>query len=110
MMRNNYQNCKLIQFREDNDVHILEISKIQRNYAGKYQCRAMNTDGEAHCSANVVILPTIYPQSPSKPLSTMGSPPRFLRTFTDRKTTLGSTVRFDARVSGSQPLNVRLFI
>lgn len=37
-----------------------------------------------------------------------GYSPEFLQLFTDRKTSIGSTVKFEARVTGSQPLNVNL--
>lgn len=37
-----------------------------------------------------------------------GYPPEFVQLFTDRKITVGGNATFEARVTGSQPLNVNL--
>jgi hypothetical protein len=39
-----------------------------------------------------------------------GYPPEFLQLFTDRKALIGSTIKFEARVNGTQPLNVNSFL
>ncbi|CAF4881568.1 unnamed protein product, partial [Rotaria socialis] len=35
-----------------------------------------------------------------------GFPPEFLQLFTDRPTSVNSTIKFEARLIGTQPLNV----
>lgn len=35
-----------------------------------------------------------------------GYPPEFRQLFTDRQGTIGSTMKFEARIVGTQPLNV----
>jgi hypothetical protein len=38
-----------------------------------------------------------------------GYPPKFQQLFNDRTTSIGSTIKFEARLTGTQPLNVKFF-
>ncbi len=71
--------------------------------------QAINTEGEAKSSAMVNILPRMSAPEPMI-IESNGYPPEFLQLFNDRKTSLGSTIQFEARVTGTQPLNVNALI
>ena len=79
-----------------NDVHTLEISKFTLKDVGSYQVKAINSEGEAKCSAIINIVPAITNHSPA-----------FLRLFNDQRTSIGSTIKFDALLTGTKPLNVK---
>jgi hypothetical protein len=79
--------------------------------AGTYLVKAINIDGEAKCSCALKILQTInvIPSMNTEPFQPQptGFPPEFLQLFIDRQTAVQSTIKFEARLIGSQPLNVR---
>ncbi len=80
--------------------------------AGTYMVKAINIEGEAKCESLLNILPSITntPMN-NEPINIQpnGFPPEFLQLFTDRQTSLNSTVKFEARLIGTQPLNVNSF-
>lgn len=39
-----------------------------------------------------------------------GSPPEFLQLFADQKASVGSTVKFEARILGAKPLKVNCLL
>ena len=86
-------------------MYSLEIKRVSRKDAGLYEIQAVNSEGEVRSSANVTVLPIIILPAPIRPQPS-GIAPKFLQLFTDRKSTLGSTVQFEARLTGTQPLNV----
>ena len=90
-------------------MYILEIPRLTINDAGFYEAKAINRDGETKCSAFVNILPTIIAPEPMIVESSAFSP-EFLQLFNDQKTSIGSTIKFEARVVGTQPLNVNSFL
>lgn len=75
------------------------------NDAGFYQAKAVNMEGEAICSSLVNVLPTFIAPEPMI-IESQGYPPEFLQLFHDQKATLGSTIKFESRITGTQPLNV----
>jgi len=77
-------------------------------HAGFYQVKAFNIEGESKCSAIVNILPRISIPEPMI-IESNGYPPEFVQLFNDQKTTIGSTIKFEARLMGTQPLNVIFF-
>jgi len=78
------------------------------NDTGLYQVKAINMEGESKCSAKVHVLPRIIVPEPMI-IESQGYPPEFLQLFSDRKTSIGSTIKFEARLIGTQPLNVNFF-
>lgn len=77
--------------------------------AGIYTVKAINIEGDAKCSCVLTILPSIGPtpmniEPVQVPLT--GFAPEFLQLFTDRQTTLHTTVKLEARLTGAAPLNV----
>jgi hypothetical protein len=78
------------------------------NDTGLYQVKAINMEGESKCSAKVNVLPRIIVPEPMI-IESQGYPPEFLQLFSDRKTSIGSTIKFEARLIGTQPLNVNFF-
>lgn len=93
------------QIRDDNDVYTLEIPRVSLRDAGMYLVKAVSAEGESQCSALVTIVPTVMAPEPMI-LSSNGQPPEFLQLFTDRKSSIGSIVQFEARIIGTHPLNV----
>ena len=93
------------QIRSDNDVYILEIPRVSLRDAGMYLVKAVSAEGESQCSALMTIVPTVMAPEPMI-LSSTGQPPEFLQLFTDRKSSIGSIVHFEARIIGTHPLNV----
>jgi hypothetical protein len=72
--------------------------------------KAINIEGEAKCEGLLKILPSI----PNIPLNneqiniqSNGFPPEFLQLFTDQQTSINSTIKYEARLIGTQPLNVK---
>lgn len=89
----------------ENDVHLLEFPRLSITDRGFYHVKAINTEGEAKCSALINIIPQMILPEPMI-VESNGRPPEFLQLFNDRKTTFGSNVTFEARLTGTQPLNV----
>ncbi|CAF5081333.1 unnamed protein product, partial [Rotaria magnacalcarata] len=75
------------------------------NDTGVYQAKAINAEGESKCSARVNVLPINIVPEPMI-IEPMGYSPEFLQLFNDQKASIGSTIKFEARVTGTQPLNV----
>ncbi len=67
--------------------------------------KAINIEGEAKCEGSLNILPstTNIPMN----IQSNGFPPEFLQLFTDQQTFINSTIKFEARLIGTQPLNVK---
>lgn len=93
----------------ENDLHILEFPRISIFDRGFYQVKAINAEGEAKCSATINVTPQMILPEPMI-IESNGYPPEFLQLFTDRKVTIGGNATFEARITGSQPLNVNLQI
>ncbi|CAF2574797.1 unnamed protein product [Rotaria sp. Silwood2] len=93
------------KIRTEDDTYILEIPKLSINDAGLYEVKAINTEGEAKCSAIVNILPINIIPEPMI-IESNGSAPEFLQLFKDQKPSIGSTTKLEARVIGTKPLNV----
>jgi hypothetical protein len=77
--------------------------------AGLYMVKGINIDGEVKCSGLLTILPSInniQMKQEQTNIQPNGFSPEFLQLFTDQQTTLNSTVKLEARLIGSQPLNV----
>jgi hypothetical protein len=66
-------------------------------------------EGESKCSAIINILPRMIIPQPMI-IESNGYPPEFLQLFNDKKTSIGSIIKFEARLIGTQPLNVRFFL
>ncbi|CAF0886808.1 unnamed protein product [Rotaria sp. Silwood1] len=93
------------KIRTEDDTCILEILKLSMNDAGLYIVKAINKEGEAKCSAKVTILPINIVPEPMI-IESNGYAPEFLQLFKDQKTSIGSTIKFEARVTGTKPINV----
>ncbi|CAF1127621.1 unnamed protein product [Adineta steineri] len=93
------------QIRTERMNHTLEIPKISRNNANFYQRKASSRSGERKHAAMPHVLPSTTTHEPMIVAPT-GFPPEFLQVFHDKKTSLGSTIRFEARLTGTPPLNV----
>jgi hypothetical protein len=65
-------------------------------------------EGETKCSAFINVLPPSIAPEPMITQST-GFSPEFIQLFSDTKTSIGSTIKFEARIIGTQPLNVNKF-
>jgi hypothetical protein len=77
--------------------------------AGSYMVKAINIEGEAKCESLLNILPAISNAPMNNEqinIQPIGFPPEFLQLFTDRPSTINSTIKFEARLIGTQPLNV----
>lgn len=66
----------------------------------------MDKEGELKRSAIINTLPTKIVPEPMI-IESNGYPPEFRQLFTDQKTSIGSTIKFEARIVGTQPLNVK---
>jgi hypothetical protein len=77
--------------------------------AGIYMVKAINIEGEAKCEGSLKILPSItnIPANIPMNIQSNGFPPEFLQLFTDQQTSINSTIKFEARLIGTQPLNVK---
>jgi len=81
--------------------------------AGIYMVKAINIEGEAKCEGSLKILPSItniqanIPMNIPMNIQSNGFPPEFLQLFTDQQTSINSTIKFEARLIGTQPLNVK---
>jgi hypothetical protein len=62
-------------------------------------------EGETKCTAMVNVLPTLIVPEPMI-IESQGYPPEFLQLFHDQKASVGSTIKFEARITGTQPLSV----
>ena len=103
--------------------------------AGIYVVKAINIEGEAKCEGSLNILPSltnIPPQTANIPMNIQpqpmnipmniqplttniativqpnGFPPEFLQLFTDQQTFINSAIKFEARLIGTPPLNVKI--
>jgi hypothetical protein len=88
---------------------MLEIPELFLDDAGIYMVKAINIEGEAKCEATLTILPSTHPipvDTEQIITQSTGSPPEFLQLFTDRQTSVNSTMKFEARLIGTEPLNV----
>ncbi|CAF3449488.1 unnamed protein product [Rotaria socialis] len=118
------------KIRNQDDIYTLEIPELFMDDAGIYMVKAINIEGEAKCESSLNILPSIPNILPSIPnilpsipnilpsipnismtnqqmnIQSDGFPPEFLQLFTDRPTSVNSTIKFEARLIGTQPLNV----
>lgn len=78
---------------------------------GYYTVKAINIEGEAKCECVLNILPgnnNISMATEQMNIQTHGFPPEFLQLFIDRQTAVNSTVKFEARITGTPPLNVKI--
>ena len=78
--------------------------------AGYYMVKAINIEGEAKCECLLSILPSItnIPMNIEQiNIQSNGFPPAFIQLFTDQQTSVNSTIKFEAQLIGTQPLNVK---
>ena len=71
-----------------------------------------NIEGEIKCEALLTVLPSSVnpPMNNNEQVNNilpLGFPPEFLQLFIDRQTSLNSTIKFEARLIGTQPLKVK---
>lgn len=92
------------KIRNQDDIYTLEIPEIFIDDAGNYMVKAINIEGETKCEGILTVLPS--ENTTPMNIQSNGFPPEFLQLFIDQQATLNSTVRFEARLIGSQPLNV----
>lgn len=88
---------------------MLEIPESFMDDAGNYTIKAINIEGETKCSCILKIIASSNPMPiPIEPISIQptGFPPAFLQLFIDRQTLTGVSVKFEARLTGTLPLNV----
>jgi len=86
---------------------VFQTPQISRpTTAQTYQVKSTNIESTSQSSSFVNPLPKMTVPEPMIIDSINGHPPEFLQLFNDRKTTLGSTVKFEARLTGTQPLTV----
>jgi len=73
--------------------------------------KAINIEGEVKCESLLNILPSINNNisinNEQINIQSNGFPPEFLQLFTDQQTSINSTIKFEARLIGTQPLNVK---
>jgi hypothetical protein len=72
--------------------------------------KAINIEGEVKCESLLNILPSINNipiNNEQINIQSNGFPPEFLQLFTDQQTLINSTIKFEARLIGTQPLNVK---
>jgi hypothetical protein len=72
--------------------------------------KAINIEGEAKCEGLLNILPSIHNipiNNEQINIQSNGFPPEFLLLFTDQQTSINSIIKFEARLIGTQPLNVK---
>ncbi len=77
--------------------------------AGTYMVKAINIEGEVKCEGILKILPSttnIPMNNEQMNIQPIGFPPEFLQLFTDQQTSINSIIKFEARLIGTQPLNV----
>ena len=55
-----------------------------------------------------MVIPSLITPEPMI-IQSYGQSPEFLQLFHDQKATVSSTVKFSARITGTQPLNVNFF-
>lgn len=78
---------------------ILMVREVFMEDSGIFAVVAENRGGRAKCSANLVV--------EERPQSRAGKvPPSFTKTIQDTKEKPGSLVRLDAKVSGTQPIDI----
>ncbi|CAF2499044.1 unnamed protein product [Rotaria sp. Silwood2] len=97
------------KIRNQDDIYTLEIPELFMDDAGSYMVKAINIEGEAKCECLLNILPPINHISMNTEQTNIqpnGFPPEFLQLFIDRQTIVNSTIKFEARLIGTQPLNV----
>jgi hypothetical protein len=78
--------------------------------AGSYMIKAINIEGEAKCEGLLTILPSMNNIPMNTELTNIqsnGFPPEFLQLFTDRQASINSKIKFEARLIGTLPLNVK---
>jgi len=78
--------------------------------AGSYMVKAINIEGEVKCESLLNILPSINNipiNNEQINIQSNGFPPEFLQLFTDQQTSINSIIKFEARLIGTQPLNVK---
>ncbi|CAF1534366.1 unnamed protein product, partial [Adineta steineri] len=87
-----------------NTTDTLEVPKISRSRSSFHQAKTMKFGSAPKLSFTMNTLPTM--PAPEPMLTTpAGFPPELRQLFHDQKTSLGSTVKFEARAIGTQPLN-----
>ncbi|CAF1249492.1 unnamed protein product [Adineta ricciae] len=92
------------QVQTANTTDTLEVPKISRSRSSFHQAKTMKFGSAPKLSFTMNTLPTM--PAPEPMLTTpAGFPPEFRQLFHDQKTSLGSTVKFEARAIGTQPLN-----
>ena len=80
----------------------LEVPKISRTKSSFHQAKTMKFGSAPKPSFIMNTMPTPEPMLTTP----AGFPPEFRQLFHDQKTSLNSTIKFEARVIGTQPLNV----
>ena len=81
------------------DKSILMIREVFMEDSGIFAVVAENRGGRAKCSANLVV--------EERPQTRTGKiPPSFTKTIQDMKEQPGSLIRLDAKVSGTQPIDI----
>lgn len=81
------------------DKSILVVREVFMEDSGIFAAVAENRGGRAKCSANLVV--------EERPQTRAGKiPPSFNKTIQDTKEKPGSLVRLDAKVSGTQPIDI----
>lgn len=88
----------------------MEIPESFIDDGGTYTIKAINIEGEAKCSCvlRIVTTPTVEHMNieSSTLVAPVGFPPEFLQLFVDRQATLNASIKFEARIIGTLPLNV----
>ena len=80
--------------------------------AGSYMVKALNIGGEVRCSSVLTVVPSMNANvmhTESNHVQLSGFPPEFLQLFTDRQSSINSTIKFEARLIGAEPMSVRKF-
>ena len=92
-------NSPEFQIHTFGDKSILQIREVFVEDSGIFAAVAENRGGRAKCSANLVV--------EEKPQARAGKiPPSFTKTIQDVKEKPGSLVRLDAKVGGTQPIDI----
>ncbi|CAF1627883.1 unnamed protein product, partial [Adineta ricciae] len=97
------------KIRNQDDIYTLEIPELFPDDAGLYMVKAVNIEGEAKCEGLLTILSATHPISVNTEpafVQPTGFPPEFLQLFIDRQASINSSMKFEARLIGTQPLNV----
>uniref|UniRef100_A0A8C4Q728 Ig-like domain-containing protein n=1 Tax=Eptatretus burgeri TaxID=7764 RepID=A0A8C4Q728_EPTBU len=75
------------------NIATLELRNLSKSDAGKYVCKAENSIGAVTCSTHISV-------------KERKVPPSFIRKFKDLQETEGAVIKFDCRLSGSEPFHI----